>query len=419
MLMDGVRGQAVIVAFSSSLLLMAGSARAQDQPQGPTFAKDVAPIFYKHCTSCHRPGDIAPMSLLNYADAVPWARAIQKRVLDRSMPPWFADPRYGKFQNERRLSESEIDTIVKWVSSGTRQGNPADLPPAPQYAEGWTIGTPDAVFAIQEYEIPATGAIDLQVFQVPTGFTEDKWIQAVEIRPGNRSQVHHVTMYYREPEPGIWVLPPAGAVATTQPERLSNSLAVYAGGTDPLIFPPGAARRMRAGSVLLFEIHYLTNGAPARDRTRLGLRFASQRPTDEIQAFTMSHSGFVIPPGNPDYVVQTQAAFDRPLKIWSILPHMHLRGKSFEYRLVHPDGRSEIILSVPRWDSHWEASYAFVEPLTVPAGTIFEATAHFDNSAANRTNPDPSQEVRWGWKPSEEMMFSYVTFSAISGADGR
>jgi hypothetical protein len=176
---------------------------------------------------------------------------------------------------------------------------------------------------------------------------------------------------------------------------------------------------MRAGSVLLFEVHYITDGTLARDRTRLGLRFASQRPTDEIQAFTMSDSGFVIPPGNPDYVVQIQASFDRPLKIWSILPHMHLRGKSFEYRLVYPDGRSEVVLSVPAYDVHWETSYALTEPLIVPAGTLFEATAHFDNSPGNRANPDPSKEVRVGWQPSEEMAFSYVTFSAASVADNR
>ena len=419
-MMGGGRGRTVIAAFAFGFLLVAGSARAQDQPQGPTFAKDVAPIFYKHCTNCHRPGDIGPMSLLNYADAVPWVRSILRHVGDRSMPPWFADPRYGKFQNERRLSDAEIDTISKWVLSGGRRGNPDDLPPPPHYVEGWAIGTPDAVFEMpQEYEIPATGAVEIQFFQVPTGFTEDKWIQAVEVRPGNRSHVHHVTMYYREPEPGAWVWPPAAVSDATQPQRLSSSLAVFAGGTDPLIFPPGAARRMRAGSMLLFELHYITNGAPARDRTRLGLRFASQRPNDEIQAFTMADSGLVIPPGNPDYVVQARASFDRPLKIWSILPHMHLRGKSFEYRLVYPDGRAEIVLSVPRYDSHWQASYAFVEPLIVPAGTIFEATAHFDNSAGNRANPDPSKEVRWGWQPSDEMMFSYVTFSTINVADGR
>ena len=415
-MMEGVRSRVGIVLFAIGVLPATGSARAQDQLQGPTFTKDVAPILYKHCTSCHRPGDIAPMSLLTYADAVPWSRSILKRVVERSMPPWFADPRYGKFQNERRLSQSEIDTIVSWVSSGVRRGDPADLPPAPQYVEGWAIGTPDGVFEIpQEYEIPATGSIELQFFQVPTGFTEDKWIQAVEVRPGNRSHVHHVNMYYQEPEPGIRLLPPATASAVPQPQRLGSSLAVFAGGTDPLVFPSGAARRMRAGSMLLFEIHYITGGTPARDRTRLGLRFASQPPKDEIQAVAMSNSSFVIPPGHPDYVVQARAAFDRPLKIWSILPHMHLRGKSFEYRLVYPDGRSEIVLSVPRYDSHWETSYAFAEPLIVPVGTFFEATAHFDNSAGNRANPDPSKEVRWGWDPSQEMMFSYISFSVASG----
>jgi hypothetical protein len=414
--MDIVRVHVGIVAFGIGILLVPGSARAQDQPSGPTFTKDVAPILYKHCTSCHRPGDIGPMSLLNYADVVPWSRSIQRRVVERSMPPWFADPRYGKFQNERRLTQSEIDTIVNWVSSGGRQGNPADLPPPPQYVEGWTIGTPDAVFEMpQEYEIPAIGAIDLQFFQVPTGFTDDKWIQAVEVRPGNRAHVHHVNMYYQEPQPGGRPLLPPSAGAIKQPQQLGSSLAVFAGGTDPLVFPPGVARRMRAGSMLLFEVHYVTGGKPARDRTRLGLRFASQPPKEELQAVAMSNSRFVIPPGDPDFVVQARAAFDRPLKIWSILPHMHLRGKSFEYRLVYPDGRSEIILSIPRYDSHWQTSYNFAEPLLVPANTFFEATAHFDNSPGNRANPDPSIEVRWGWQPSQEMMFSYISFSLAGG----
>ena len=394
--------------------------RAEAQPPGPTFSKDVAPIFFKHCTSCHRPGDIAPMSLLTYGDARPWASAILKRVVERSMPPWFADPRYGTFQNERRLTQDELDTISHWIASGAPEGNPTDAPPPPLYTEGWSIGTPDAVFETpKDFDIPATGAVDLRFFQIPTGFAEDKWIQAVEVRPGNRAHVHHVNMYYQEPEPGGPSTPPSDARrpegSTTPPQRLGSSLAVFAGGTDPLILPPGAARRMPAGSLLLFEIHYVTNGTAARDRTKIGLRFASGRPRNEIQAFAMSNSKFVIPPGSPDHVVQAKGAFDRPLKIWSILPHMHLRGASIEYRLVYPDGHSQIVLSVPHYDSHWETNYTFAEPLLIPTDTLLEATAHFDNSAANRANPDPTQEVHWGWKPSEEMMFSYVSFSLAEG----
>ena len=407
-----MRGVAADRVFAIGIL-RDGISRTQDPAPGPTFTKDVAPILFKRCTTCHRPGDIAPMSLLTYADVVPWSRAIQKRVVERSMPPWFADPSYGKFHNERRLGQSEIDTIVNWVSGGTHLGDPADLPPMPKYVEGWTIGTPDAVFQLpQEYEIPATGAVDLQFFQVPTGFTEDKWIQAVEVRPGNRSHVHHVACITGT-RPGSSVLPP-------HPPARSISRSGWAARSRCLPAEPTArlSRAWRAGCarlLLLFEIHYITDGTPARDRTRLGIRFASQRPKDEIQAVAMSNSNFVIPAGNPDYVVQARAAFDRPLKIWSILPHMHLRGKSFEYRLVYPDGRSEIVLSVPRYDSHWETSYAFAEPLIVPTGTFFEATAHFDNSSGNRSNPDPSKEVRWGWDPSQEMMFSYVSFSTAGG----
>jgi len=383
----------------------AGRAVAAAVPGQVTFSRDVAPILYRACVTCHRAGQSAPMALFTYEQVRPWARSIRSRVSDHSMPPWHADEGHRKILNERRLSRADIDTIVEWVDGGALAGAPGDLPAAPTFADEWRIGTPDVVYSIQEdVEIPAQGNTFIKYFVVPTSSATDRWVSALEVRPSDPAHVHHVIMYHR-----------AGALGSATPDRdpsamLGSSLAVYGPGSDSVVYPPGTAKRLPAGDSVIFEVHYLPNGRAGRDRTRLGLRLSAAPPATEIHALSLSNTKLVIPPGAGAFEVKTRISYNEPFRILSVMPHAHLRGKDFEYRLVYPNGRSEVILRVSRYDWNWQTAYTFAEPVPVPAQTTIEVVAHYDNSEGNRDNPDPLAEVRWGWQPAQEMMFSYFTF---------
>jgi hypothetical protein len=393
-----------LVAMPAAVLLGSAS-RAAAAPPVPTFTRDVAPIFYRHCTTCHRPGQIAPMSLLTYRDARPWSRAIRARVAARTMPPSFAEEGHVPLANERRLNDNELMTILMWVDGGAVEGNRSDLPAAPDYVDdAWRIGTPDAVFELpRAVSIPASGFVDVQYFEVPTGLTTDRWIQAIEIRPGDPGRVHQVRLYYREAAPGGRPDPVDETVT------LGHTLAQYASGADPLVFPDGAAMRLPGGSTLVFEVHYATNGVAGADRTRMALRYAEEPPAEEVRAVPVAESSLLIPSGAPSHRVETRLPFEGPASILSITPHGHRRAKSFEYRLVRQDGRSETILSVPRYNWLWETSYQFADPIAVTAGTTLEIAAIYDNSPANKANPNPRADVGWGWDPvTQEMMSSCV-----------
>jgi hypothetical protein len=388
----------------------------------PTFSKDVAPILYKNCATCHRPGDIAPMSLLTYQEVRPWAKAIREQVATGQMPPWHATQSHGTFQNDRRLSDQEKASIIQWVDGSAPQGNPQDLPPQPKFSDGWEIGKPDAIISMpKEFVIPESGEVAYQYFQVPTNFTEDKWVQAIEVRPGTRSVVHHVLVFSREsgakasPMPFSQVVPnigshrgeagPGSLVATTAP------------GTNAMILPPGKALLIRAGAVLLFQVHYTTNGTAAKDKSSVGIIFAKQPPQQEIHSSAFINPLFVIPPGANNLQVDSAIQFNEDSHIFGLLPHTHLRGKSWEYRMVYPDGRTEVVLSVPKYDFNWQTFYVFAKPLAAPKGARLEATAHYDNSTANRFNPDPKATVRWGDQTWEEMQYTGITYSVDKPQD--
>jgi hypothetical protein len=360
-----------------------------------TFAKDVAPIFYNNCTACHRPGEVAPMSLLTYKDARPWAKAIREKVVSKQMPPWHADPRHGEWLNDRRLSQEAIDTISKWVDGGAREGDPKDLPPAPEYTVGWRIGKPDQTFSIPEQAVPADGVVNYQYLTVSTNFKEDRWITAAEIRSTGRDAVHHVIVFVQEP-------------GTTRAD--GRLLVGFAPGEQPAMYAPGFARKVPAGSSLVFQIHYTPNGTATTDITTVGLIYAKAPVKYSVITRPILEARFVIPPGDPNYEVKSTYTFNEAAHLYSFMPHMHLRGKDFVYRAVFPDGTSKILLSVPNYDFSWQTYYVTKEPVAVPKGTRIECVAHYDNSTNNKYNPDPTKAVRWGDQTWEEMMIGWMSF---------
>ncbi|MEK6322485.1 MAG: thiol-disulfide isomerase [Acidobacteriota bacterium] len=387
-------------------LLVVGVSASGPAKTSATFTKDVAPILFSRCIECHRTGEIAPMSLLTYQEVRPWAKSIRQRVVDRSMPPWSADPHYGKFSNDPSLSQKEIDTIVGWVDAGSPKGDDKDLPPTPKFVEGWTIGKPDVVLAMQEeYSVPADGTVPYLYFTIPTGFKQDKWIQAMEIRPGNRGVVHHVIAFTQE----------AGASRRGGVGSAAQQGRGQLGGITPnktgVVFAPGTARIVKAGSSIVFQMHYTTNGEATKDRTSIGLVFAKEPPTRTLVTGNAANSRFVIPPGEASHEVKSSNTFKEDVHLTSFMPHMHFRGKDFTYTAVYPDGRSEILLRVPKYDFNWQLTYVLEKPVALPKGTRLDCVAHFDNSTKNKFNPDPTKEVRWGDQTWEEMMIGWFSFT--------
>ena len=410
---------------------------AQD---APTFTKDVAPVLYKNCVACHRPGEMGPMSLVTYADARPWAKSIRERVVARAMPPWFADPHYGTFSNDPSLSRKDIDTIVAWADRGAPQGSPADMPALPaNMVEGWQIGTPDVVVEMpEEFQIPATGTINYRTYNVKTAFKDDMWVVAAEVRPQDRAHVHHAVVTVIDPGGNK----PLGAVEVTplaqdnqktsvltqaeidarlKTERSRSAstehrLAGYAVGEGPRVIPGGYAKRVPAGSTLSFSMHYTTNGTPGKDRTKIGLILAKTPPTAEMFMGLINNGLFEIPPGDANTKVESEGALLQDIKVWGIHPHMHVRGKDMTYTAVYPDGRREILLSVPKYRFDWQLDYYLAAPKPLPKGTKIVVTAHYDNSPANKANPDPTATVHYGDQTWDEMMAGYFTYTIESGA---
>src|ERR1700719_4235028 len=402
------------------MLCAPGGARAQKQNNPPpTFTKDVAPILQKHCQTCHRPGEAAPFSMLTYEETRPWALMIKMAVTKKIMPPWFADPQYGHFANERSLSADEIRTLAAWVNGGAQKGAAENMPPPTKsFVEGWGIPAPDVVFQLPKpFPVPAAGVIDYQYVIVPTGFKEDKWVQMLEVRPTDRAVVHHIIAYLREPgsnyfkdqKPGVFFeAPPAKADEKTDTSALpSDFLVGYAPGQPAEILQPGQGKLIKAGSDIVFEVHYTPNGKAVMDQTKLGLVLAKEKPKTRVQTLSASNGTFKIPPGDPDYRVDASFVVAQQVVLAALHPHMHTRGKDFEYRLVFPNGETRTILQVPAYNSHWQLWYNLQEPIVLPKGTKIECTAHFDNSAKNPENPDPTKTVIWGQQSWDEMMVGF------------
>jgi copper type II ascorbate-dependent monooxygenase-like protein len=411
----------------------------------PTFAKDVAPILFKNCASCHRPGEIAPMSLLDYQSVRPWARSIRQAVLSRKMPPWFADARYGVFANDRRLSDQEISTIGAWVDGGSPEGNARDLPPKPAFTEGWKLGKPDFIIDIGQDFTVLPGNDAYEYFTVPTNFTEGKWIRAAQILPGNRQVVHHVhvslitdkngsestdsiSTAFRQQPGRFWdvkdglsrvrldapVVDDACAGAPPDLPNLSGfeegSFAAMLPGKPPDVFGDSTPKWIPAGASLRFQIHYAKVDKRQTDRTSVGLYLASRTPDRPMRRLDLRNRYFLIPAGAENHEVRRCYEFETDKLLVSITPHMHYRGKDARYELVRPDGHRETLLFVSPYNFSWQLLYRFREPVYVEKGSQMIVTFHYDNSPNNPANPDPKQSIRWGDRSEDEMMTSWIEY---------
>lgn len=379
----------------------------------PTFHRDVEPILQRRCQTCHRPGESGPFPLLTYADARPRARAIRAAILKRTMPPWFAAEASHPFSNDPTLTQTERGTLLDWVNTGAAQGNPADAPPPADFPDGWNIPRPDATFSAgADFAIPARGALDYMHFVIPTGYAGNRWVEAIEVRPSFRAAVHHAVVYIRPPgSPWLAHLKPGhpGPVPRDGPgQGRAEVLTVYAPGMTPDQWPAGTAKLLPAGWDIILQLHYTTTGAAGRDRTRIGLRFSRAPVTHRVVTMSMRNMALNIPPGEPNYSAEGRGFLPARAEILSFFPHMHLRGKAFEYRAIHPDGAREVLLRVEPYRFHWQLAYRLAAPLALPAGTRLECTAWYDNSPNNPDNPDPAATVRWGEQSWDEMMAGYL-----------
>lgn len=443
------RTRAIQVA-SVSIAILGIALSRQSKPLAahsadPTFAEDVAPILYANCTTCHRPDGLGPFSLLDYDSAKKKVDEMHDAVEARQMPPWHAEGPHGVFSNDRRLSDADRQTILRWIDAGAKPGDLSKLPPRPDYPTKWVLGTPDATVAMpDEFTIPATGTVEYQYFQIPTNFTEDKWIQSIEIQPGAREVVHHVLVYARAPQapaPAAAVPPPAPAPAGTpaqppvlirvrtqaalpEPPRLDTlhapprQLGVLIGTSTPgnnvMEFAKGTALRVRAGTILTFQMHYTAHGHEMKDRTVVGFHFAKEMPEEEIFATAFYNGSLKLPAGAKDVAIPAEIGAGQPIRVWGMMPHTHLRGTRWQYKLEKPDGTSEIILDVPHYDFNWQTYYMFAKPLEIPAGSKITSMAWYDNSATNKNNPDASKDVTWGDQTWEEMQYTGLLYSIPS-----
>ena len=433
---------------------------APDQAPVVTFNKDVLPILQNNCQTCHRPGGIAPMSLLTYQSARPWAKAIKTAVVTRQMPPWFADPHFGEFRNAPKLTEADIHTLTAWADTGAREGNPADKPSAIQWADGWRI-KPDVVVSMPEaHVVPAKGVGEIQSFFVPNPFKEDTWVSSIEIRPGDPSVVHHVIVQIPEQSPAAAAVfrdtvskasatVCADCTSDLQVQKIEKTFAanplvvndvprqggstysdqlakmrermtgqgvfttmeaVYAPGSSPLDFrSSNSAKLIRGGKPIRIEVHYTPNGKQTSDKTMVGFTLAKGPAPRRFVIMAPEHlvdARKPIPAGENNWETKGELTFNQDAELVWFMPHMHLRGKDMSFRLIYPNGREETVLNA-KFNFHWQLGYEVEEPIKVTKGTRMIVTAHHDNSANNPLNPAPDQDAAWGEMTSQEMMLPW------------
>jgi hypothetical protein len=438
-----------MVGSCASAMLAVGGATpsgAQRSETAPTFNDAVAPILFSRCVECHRPGEAAPMSLLSYDAVRPWARAIKTRVQAGEMPPWPPDSRGGEFANERRLSEREIDTLVRWVDAGAPQGN-GSAPTPPAFIEGWSARMgrpPDLVIDAPVFDLPATGLIPEFKVWSPQPFGKDRFVEAIELRPTNRSVVHHASVFRASLPKGasvgtsaLWPGGPAlpGVPLTrngvplpeAQLPSFGTPLVFYVPAGGFLNLPKGVVKRITGTEYLQWTFHLVTTGKPERASARLGVWFSRAEPERELLTWTVTDQIVVngrtvgrdargplfpnIPAGAADYTVLGTMRVTEPVTLYALWPHMHYRGRDITFSVQDAKGVERTLLSIPRYRFAWQFTYALARPLKIAAGSTLKVVAHYDNSALNDDNPDPREEVIWGPQGNNEMFDPFVELS--------
>lgn len=410
-LKEVLAGKPVSVAKTAVAGCIIARKKAPKNDGTVTYAKDISRILQKNCQDCHRPGQIGPMSLLTYRDALAWGETIKEVVADKRMPPWYADPRYGHFSNDRSLPAKDREALLAWIDQGMAKGDDKDLPPPRVFYEGWKIGKPDAIIPMPTtFEVPAEMpkyGVPYKHFVVQTNFDEDRWVERAEAKPGAPGVVHHIIAF---------VIPPGERFIPGSPK--TPTLCGTAPGEMPLMLPPGMAKKIAKGSKIVFQMHYTPNGKAQKDRSEIGLIFAKKPPQKEVITIPVYNLFFRIPPGDDNYKLESSYTFRKDGAIVGFMPHMHLRGKDFLYRARYPDKKDpEILLSVPRFNFNWQSVYRPAKEIPMPKGTVLECIAHFDNSAKNPNNPDPTVGVRWGDQTWEEMMVGWVDIAYERGKE--
>ena len=401
-------GKPVSVSETPAIGCLIGRSREPKSDATVTYSNQIARLMQQHCVECHRQGEIAPFNLTDYQDVAGWADMIVEVTRSGQMPPWHASPEFGHFANQRRLSPEEFLLLEQWAAAGAPEGNPADLPPPKAYTEGWQLPRqPDHVVWMSEkpFQVKAEGEVKYQYFSAESGLTEDQWMIAAEVLPGNRSVVHHVIVF-----------------VTTDGEVRDEDrqmLTAFVPGLRVAPYPKGMAKRVPAGSKFIFQMHYTPNGNPGEDRTRIGLLFANPNEiTHEVRTASAGNLRFQIEPfkDHQEFASRVVTA-PADLQLLSLSPHMHLRGKSFRYELTRLDGTKETLLDVPHYDFNWQTSYRLPEPRTIPQGSKLQAFATYDNSANNLANPDPSKTVKWGDQSWDEMLLGYFDIAVARDSD--
>lgn len=369
-------------------------------PDTPTYHREISRIMQAHCVECHREGGLGPFPLESAGDLAEHAGMIRRQVVRGAMPPWFAAPAsHAGFSNDRSLPESDKAALLAWLDAGRPLGDPAEAPLPRKFPQGWSVGTPDVVFQLPEpVAIQAEGTMPYQNRVVETTFTEDRWVQGYEILPTAPEVVHHV----------IVKVHPKGTPARQRGEGEDGFFAAYVPGNSHRMLPPGFAKKLPAGSKLSFQIHYTPNGKATEDQLKIGLIFAKEAPRNEVHVAAIAQPKLKIPPGAADHVETKRQVIPMNLNVTAFMAHMHVRGKSFKYELTTPDGKTETLLDIPRYDFNWQLQYDCAQPRFIPRGSTMTITATFDNSSGNPANPDPTKTVRWGEQTYDEMMIGYV-----------
>jgi len=407
-----------------------------------TYAKDIAPILAQNCQTCHRAGEGTPFSMDKYETVKMWSNNIKRMVSTRRMPPWYEDGTTKKFENNRTMAQADIDKIAEWVDAGAPQGDMKDMPKPREFVEGWSIPKPDIVFQLPKpFPIKAHGLMEYQYVIIPTGFKKDTWVQYIEAAPTDRRVVHHIVGYVRVPGSSYFkgvpknvfftakeaekfkpkmpemvpdMAPDTGAAGKPTPQATTSKgggadvpsdwLVGYAPGQTPDIYKDGEAKLIPAGSDLVMEVHYMPNGTATTDQSRIGVVLAKGKVTKRAMTLSADNDKFKIPPGDPNYKVDSSYTMPEDMTLVGMHAHMHMRGKDAQYRIVFPDGKRDTLVNIPNYNWRWQLWYNLAEPIKMPKGTKIECTEHFDNSAANKENPDPTKTVTWGQQTTDEMM---------------